>query len=322
MKVIKRLQFEHYWFLGMLPLIVLPWLVVVTSVPDPWTAVQDVGWRPLLIANMLAVGWGIANVLGGLCVLRIGLALTGAILTGLGVTVAVTIPMVLKGTGLFRNSPDLLSVPGMVVMAGVAVMLGGVVLSAIAGFGRERIQKTIGLPQESSFGGFLGGLIMAVLAGVLSAGPTLAFVYGNGPIVAAMQSHGAGEVAASLSVWAIGLLGGALVNILYPAWLMTKRRSWGVLAQGRGELLLAILIGTQLIIGFGLQGLGMVALGALGASVGAGIQQAMQIVGTQGVGFISGEWRGVVGTPRRLMYAAIALLMVAVIVLVQARIMG
>jgi hypothetical protein len=113
-----------------------------------------------------------------------------------------------------------------------------------------------------------------------------------------------------------------MINILYPAWLMTKNRSWGVLREYWPDLALASLIGSQLIVGFGLQGLGMALLGPMGAAVGVGVQQAMQIVGSQSVGFVSGEWRGVAGTPRRRMYAAIALLMVAVAILVQARMMG
>ncbi len=41
-------------------------------------------------------------------------------------------------------------------------------------------------------------------------------------------------------------------------------------------------------------GKGMLLLGAApGASVGWGIQQAMQMAGTQMLGFASGEWRGV-----------------------------
>jgi hypothetical protein len=56
-------------------------------------------------------------------------------------------------------------------------------------------------------------------------------------------------------------------------------------------------------------------LGALGASVGWGIQQGMQMTGTQLLGFVSGEWRGVHGKPRRQMYLAIGILILAAVVL-------
>jgi hypothetical protein len=313
MKVIRRLQFEHYWFVGMLPLMILPWLVVVLTIPDPWAGFQEVGWRPLLIANSLAVGWGIANIMGGLCVVRIGLALTGAIVTGFGVSVAVTVPLVLKGTGLFADSPDLFSLPGLIVIGAVVLLLTGVVFSAMAGFGREQAQKSMTLPAHIPAGSFVVGLMMAAVAGVLSAGPALAFVYGNGPIVAAMRVHGAGEVSANLAVWAGGFFGGALVNILYPACLMLKHRSWAMIPKHYGESLLATLIGAQLIIGFGFQGLGMVAFGGLGASVGTGIQQSVQIVSAQVVGFAGGEWHGVFGRPRQYLFVAIGMLLVAVV---------
>ncbi len=319
MKLIRTFRFEHYWFVGMLPLVIVPWVIVLATIPDAWTAYAEVGWRPLAISNLFAVGWGIANVLAGICAVRIGLALGGAILTGFGVTVAVTVPMLFKGTGLFAKSPDLASAAGMTVMGGVGLLLVGIVLSALAGFGRERAIRQSGQTDRPASGGFLGGLVMATIAGILSAGPSLAFVYGHGPIVEAMKARGAGEVSAGFAVWAAGLFGGALVNILYPAWLMTRNRSWGVLAQSFPELLLASLIGTQLILSFGLQGLGMVMLGTLGASVGTGIQQSMQIVGSQGVGFVSGEWRGIGGRPRRQMLAAVFMLLVAVAVMVYAR---
>ena len=49
--------------------------------------------------------------------------------------------------------------------------------------------------------------------------------------------------------------------------------------------------------------------------MGFGIQQAMQMTGSQAVGFISGEWRGVLGKPRSLMYTAIAILIIAAVIM-------
>ena len=65
-------------------------------------------------------------------------------------------------------------------------------------------------------------------------------------------------------VWAVALLGGALVNLGYPAYLMSKNRSWGVLATSWKEVILAVLIGVQFCVAVTLTGKGMVLLGALG----------------------------------------------------------
>jgi L-rhamnose-H+ transport protein len=317
-KRIERLKFEHYWFIGMLVgLVLVPWGVVLLAVREPWTIFTEVGWWPLLVSNLFALSWGIANVLYGLCVVRIGAALTGAILSGLGVMAGVTLPMVVKAQGRFEDAPNLNSTAGSIVMLGVAIMLVGVAFSALAGFGRDRAAKGADQPAASGSGSFAVGLIMAAVAGLLSCGIALSFVYGQDAIIRAVEPRArfGGEVTSNMAVWAVGLMGGALVNLVFPAWLMSKNRSWGELRASAKENMLAVAIGVQFVGSVALLGIGMRVMGPLGASVGFGIQQAMQILGNQLVGFASGEWRGVRGKPLNQMAIAIAVLLAAVAVL-------
>lgn len=311
-KLMRRFQYEHWAFIGnLVGIIGIPWLVTLTFCPNALAAYATVDGLVLIKSNLWSLGWGVANVLCLICFLRIGFSLTGAVLTGLGVSMGVTIPMIVKGSGLFQNAPGLGSPAGLTVLAGVAVMLLGVVLVSLAGFGRDRALKKL----EEASGSFLAGLMMAVLAGVLSCGISFAFIYSQGPIVAAMKSHGASEIPANFAVWAVGLLGGALINILYPAYLLTKNRSWNVLLKSWREIGLAIIFGVNFGVAVALMGKGMLLLGVLGASVGFGVQQASQMLGSQAVGFISGEWCGVHGSPRNKMYLAIAILIVAAIIM-------
>lgn len=313
MKLMRKFQFEHWWFIGMLVgLIIMPWTITLLFCPHAFAAYRSLAPGVLLKANVFAVAWGIANVLCGLCFVRIGFALTGGILTGLGISVGVTVPMLIKGSGLFSQAPDWNSPAGRTVLMGVAIMLVAVLLVSLAGFGRDRV---LGKANSGSSGGFLGGLIMVVIAGVLSAGISFAFVYSQGSILEAMKARGAGEIPANFAVWAAGLFGGALINICYPAYLMTRNKSWSVLVQSWREVVLAVVIGVNFIVGVALMGKGMLLLGALGASVGFGIQQALQMLGSQGVGFISGEWRGVCGKPRNQMVLAIVILILATVVM-------
>jgi L-rhamnose-H+ transport protein len=312
MKLMRKLQFEHWWFIGMLVgLVILPWSVTLLCCPNALKAYAKVPAGTLITANLWAAGWGVANVLCGLCFVRIGVALTGAILTGLGVSLGVTLPMIVKGSGRFRDAPGLASHAGMTVLAGVGVMLIGVVFATLAGFGRDRVLRT----EQKTSGSFAVGLLMTVIAGILSCGLGLAFVYGQGPVMAAMKAEGAGEIPAAFAVWAACLLGGVLVNVVYPLYLMARNKSFGVLVQSWPEVALAAVIGVNMAAGIVLMGTGMRWLGALGASVGLGIQQASQMLGSQILGFASGEWRGVAGRPRRLMFAAIALLILAGLVM-------
>lgn len=311
-KVMRKYEVEHWLFIGqLLGLVILPWTITLAFCPHAFTAYRSVEPSVLIKSNLFALSWGIANVMCGLCYARIGVALTGAVLAGLGVSVGVTMPMLVKGTGLFNKAPAIWSPAGRIVLVGVAIMLVGVALSATAGFGRDRVLKK----QQKTQGSFLSGLIMAAIAGVLSCGLSFAFVYSQGPVVEALKAQGAGGTAATFGVWAIGLLGGALINILYPAYLMTKRKNWYILIDNTGDILLASCIGVTLVITVVLMGKGMLLLGAMGASVGFGIQQALQMLGCQSVGFISGEWKGIHGKPIKMMYAAIATLVIATLIM-------
>lgn len=318
-KLLRKYKFEHWWFIGILVgLFILPWTFTLLGCPNAFEGFRAVPLMSLVKANLLSLAWGVANILCGLCYLRIGMALTGAVLAGLGVCVGTIMPMIFKGSGMFKDAADIGSKPGLVVLAGVGVMLVGVVLVATAGFGRERQIKTMKAEAKTapvSSGRFVVGLIMAAVSGVLSAGMALSFVYSQGPVVEAMMSRGASEIASNFAVWSVGLLAGAAINLGFAVYLLIKNKSWGVFFQSPRDAGLALIIGFNTIIAVVLMGKGMRLLGAFGASVGFGIQQAMQMTGSQAVGFISGEWRGVVGSPRRRMYAAIGVLMIAAVIM-------
>jgi hypothetical protein len=134
-----------------------------------------------------------------------------------------------------------------------------------------------------------------------------------------MTAHGAAEFPAGIAVWAVALLGAAVPNVLYPAILMTRNKSWGVLADHPAEIALSILYGIFFFAPSALLGQGMLLLGAFGASLGWGLVQGTLILGGQLLGFLTGEWRGVAGTPRRQIYVAILLLIAAMTVMACAK---
>ena len=308
MKLMKKFQFEHCWFPGMLfGLFFLPWMVTFMFCPHAIEAYRSVDMGVIIKSNLFSLAWGIGNVLLGLSLVRIGASLSFAILSGVGIPLGVIVPMVFKGTGNFRDAADLNSRAGLVILIATALMLVGVILVALAGFGRD---KMIEKKAERS-GGFLGGLILCVVSGFCSVGPSFAFVYSQGPIRSAMLERGASEWPAAVSVWTMGMLLGALVNLVYPAILMTKHRSWHVIRESPKEIGLSLIVGLNLFLAFSLWFQGMLLMGPMGGSVGFGIYFALQILGAQGLGLISGEWRGVHGRPAKQMCAAVAILVLA-----------
>lgn len=308
-KFMRRFRYEHWAFISnTVSLVLLPWIFILTLCPRALTAYAHLPWTLLLEANLFSLAWGIANVLVGLCLVRIGISLTMGLMTSIGLPIGILLPMILRGSGAFAKAPSLYSHTGAVILVGVAALLAATYLTSLAGFGRERALQQ----QTRAAVGFTGGLIMTVLAGFLQVGLSFAFVYTQADIVRALQGAGTHSALTIIGVWAIVLPGGALVNVLYPAWLLTRRHGWGDFAGNLPEIGLSLLMALAFFTFVISNGLGMRTLGPLGASVGFGVYQGLTMMTSQGIAFGHGEWRGIYGLPRRQIYLALAIFLLAV----------
>ena len=309
-KLMTRYRFEHWAFVnGLVGLLLLPWALAFALCPDLVGALGQVPALTFLKANLCSLSWGVANVLCGLCYVRIGVSMTFGILTGVGLPVGILLPMVFKGSGQFASSPSLLSPTGFALLVLTLGMVLAVVLMAVAGVERERARTGA---ERERHGSFKAGLLMAIAAGLLQAGLSFAFVYSQGPLMEALRVRGAGESGAIAAVWAATLLGGALVNVLFPLGLMLRGRSVRTLISAPKDFALTLWMSLFFVIFLLCMGNGMRMLGALGASLGFGLYQGFQMISSQGVGAISGEWRNTPLRPKALMLCAILLLLAAV----------
>jgi len=304
-KFMTRYRFEHWAFINaFVALILLPWGLALALCPDLAGAIGQVSASAYLKANLWSLAWGVANVLCGLCFVRIGVSLTMGLLTGVGLPVGILLPMIFKGSGQFATAPSLLSPTGLAMLGLTLVLVLSVALMARAGFSREKN----GLETQGSFN---VGLLMAIAAGVLQVGLSFAFVYSQGPLMEALKLRGAGESGAIAAVWAVTLPGGALVNVCFPLFLMLRGHNLKTLLVPKDAcltLVMSLLFVTCLLC----MGNGMRMMGALGASLGFGLYQGFQTLASQGVGFLSGEWKGVAVRTKVLMVSAVLLMLAAV----------
>jgi len=177
---------------------------------------------------------------------------------------------------------------------------------AAAGFAREKSLAT-----KPGQGRFKIGLLLSLTAGVLQAGLSFAFVYSQGPLIEALQTRNASSTGAIAAVWAVALFGGALANIIFPFAMQWRKRNFSLLMTVPDfvlSLLMALLFVALLLC----MGNGMRMLGALGASAGFGIYQGLQILSAQGVGIVSGEWRGTEKKTQYQMLTAVFLVLLGV----------
>ena len=222
-----RLYFDQFLLIFLFSAIILiPWSVMLLFLPHPVSVVNAVGAKPLIISNLLSAGWGIANILYMISVVRIGAALSGAILSSIGMATGSILPLLFKGSGLFQSSPGLFSTTGVFVVVGIGVVIAGLIMVIYAGFGREHLLKQRNESKQEQTGHFFKDLCLVVLAGVLSCGLSLAFVYSQGPVIEAARSQGADEITANYTVWALGALGGGLISIGYSIFIISRQGSW------------------------------------------------------------------------------------------------
>jgi hypothetical protein len=380
-KLMRTYEFEHWMLLStLLGAIFVPWTIILLGCPNVFERLGNIPTGDLVKSNLFSIAWGISIVLSCLCYVRIGIGLTIALLVGLGIPVGTLTTLVFKGSGLFQDAPALGSKAGLTILTSVVLMIGGVVLAALAGFGRERQQHKT----APATGGFAGGLVMMVISGLLVGSMNFAFVYsqdsilGNLSVIRPSDSisvavtadgvkriggvypvdadgavtlpqvgrvllegssawHAArqiersyeavqaarsvranvatGSIPAAFGATMIPLFCGTVLACGFAVFMLFKKRSWPLFLQSRRDLMLAIIMGLTGTLSFFLWGKGTLMLGAVGASIGWGISQATKVVGSAGLGYFSGEWRGVRGTPRYQMWLAVAVLIVASLIM-------
>jgi len=309
-KWMRFFRYEHWALISVLiGMLILPWSILLCSA-DIKTVMANIPVAALVKANLFSLAWGVANVLAGLCLLRIGFSLSVGILTGVGLPIGVLIPMICRGSGMFADAPTLFSRAGLFIVPGVIIMLGALVLITRAGFGKETGAER---EERRPNGGFKTGLVMATTAGVLQVGLSFAFIYSQGPINEALRAAHAGTAGMLVGVWAFTLPGGLLVNLGYILWRLYRHRNWRRFMIAPREVALSVLIGIAFLGFVASLGIGMQMMGALGASIGFGIYQTMQVASSQAVGFISGEWHQAPAKNLRQMRLALFLLLIAVV---------
>src|ERR1700722_20350530 len=161
LEYLRRWRWENAWIVfSLVALIIVPWTLAFFRVPDLMGVYSSVNITDFARPFLFGAGWGVAQVLFGLAVLRIGMALSFATTIGLGAALGAIVPILLK-------HPAVLKTPhGVVLLMGVFLMVAGVIVSSRAANRREREQRAE--TPAMGKGSFTSGLIMAAVAGLLS----------------------------------------------------------------------------------------------------------------------------------------------------------
>jgi len=302
MKFAHRWQWENTWLIfSLFSLVIIPWTLAIMLAGNLRGIYCSLLPGQLLLPFILGAAWGVAQVLFGLSIARLGQALGFAIIISLGSLGGTLVPLLFKNRAVFATSN------GALILSGLAVMLAGIVLSARAGSRREQEAK------KETGSGYALALALAVLCGLLAPMINYSFVFGQ-EIAARAVQLGISPIRAAYTVWPVSLAGGLLPNLAYCFYLLSKKKTWGLfLGPWMPDAGFAVLMAVLWMGALAIYGVASVCLGALGTSVGWGLTQILAIMSANIGGLLAGEWTAAPASARRTLYAGLALLTAATV---------
>ncbi len=237
---------------------------------------------------------------------RLGMAVGYPIIMGLILSLGAVIPL------LLQSPLDLVSRTGLLLLAGMAVTIGGVILCSQAAAARGAQPGDKGAQAAGS--GLGAGLVIAVLAGVFSCFPNVGMNHAES-LKAAAVGLGASPDMAGNAVWALLFTAGFLLNFGYCLGLMVRRGNLGALANDFGRNLGWIALMAAMWIGsFYLYGMGAARMGTWGGIVGWPLFISLAILVGNLWGLWRGEWCNAAPSARARLNAGLIVLLVAVAV--------
>jgi L-rhamnose-H+ transport protein len=303
-KFVRGWAWEKMWLLFcIVALVILPWLLVGLVIPQPAQVYANAGGGVLLETALFGAGWGIGNVLFGLGVASVGMALAFAIIISLTAALGMLVPLAIQ-------HPDQLTSPkGLMLMAGLLLVIAGVAFCAKAGALKDGGGAAVK-------GKFTRGLLICIGSGITSPMMNFAFTFGK-PIQDQATLLGANPGAASITLLAVAVGAGFVVNAAYTAYLLGKNKTWaqGAASDRLRNLACVAAMGCMWLFGFFLYGIGTTSLGSMGTVVGWPVLMTTMVLVANLWGLLTGEWKNADKRAFRYLGAGLALMVTALVVM-------
>jgi len=270
MKFNRTWKWENTWLVfSLVSLVILPWILALCFVNHLLEVYSRLSLIQFGLPFLFGVGWGVAQVMFGISVARLGLGLAYAIIIGLGAILGTLVP-------LFAQHRSELNWAAIIeILGGVALMVAGISLSTWGGQIRERSGR-VTLQSKPAHGYFIA-VLLAIACGVMAPMLNYSFAFGQ-DIAHQAISQGNSPLFSAYAVWPIGLAGGFLPNLIYSLHLLGKTKSWSSFQRPVPDIFWSALMGVLWMGSMALYGMSATYLGPFGTSVGWGLFQIFMIM--------------------------------------------
>src|SRR5690349_5209140 len=127
LKFVCHWKWENVWLVfSILSLVIIPWFLAIAFVGRLVETYRSLSAQQLAVPMLLGAGWGIAQILFGISVKRLGLGIAYAIIVGLGAVLGTVVPFFVQQRELAKEHSLELIVSGVLIMAiGIALTTWG-----------------------------------------------------------------------------------------------------------------------------------------------------------------------------------------------------
>ncbi|QZE13944.1 L-rhamnose/proton symporter RhaT [Halosquirtibacter laminarini] len=316
LKKIKNWAWESYWiFQGIAAWIVAPWLFAYLTVPDGTlvSIIKEAPMDSILLTIFFGILWGVGGLCFGLSIRYLGIALGQSIALGFCAAFGTLIPPLIAGKNL------LTSTEGILMIVGVSVCIIGIILIGYAG-----ALKTIHLSEEERKKAIKEfalkkGLIIALIAGLMSAAFSYGFIAGK-PIDKLALRYGINPLFQSNPTLIFILSGGFLTNFIYCVFLNIKNKTYRDYTTSSSKvwannIIFTFLAGILWFLQFHFYGMGKSQMTISTVTFSWSILMALNIAIGNIWGIFLGEWKGTTKTTKAILILGILVLILSTFVI-------
>jgi len=295
---VKGWSWEIYWIVqGFASWIIIPMLFACLTVPHLQTIIANTPTHALLGSIFWGILWGVGGLTFGLSMRYLGVALGQSISLGFCGAFGTLIPPMVAGNNLL-NSRE-----GIIMLIGVAISIAGIAIVGYAGALKSQSMSEEDKRKAVKEFALKKGLLIAVLAGVMSACMNYGinglpgFLDAGNLIQIEALAQGTNPLFATGPVYIFVMFGGFLTNFVYCFYLSIKNKSYKDFTNISGNILLlnvlfSFLGGTLWFLQFFFFGMGQSMLPVAMLTFGWSILMALNIIFSNVWGILLNEWKG------------------------------
>ena len=305
-KFTKEFEFENTWGLmftiNMFIVPVIAGFILINGFVGVLTSIPMVVLLKMVVASLL---WGIGVMMWGKAINHIGLSLGFSIFIGTVILIGSLLPFMVDGLPPANTFTT--------ILAGIAVVLIGVIANGRAGIQRQKDEGQ----QTSNKGSMATGILIAVVGGLLATGFSYANAVGRPYIHEACQTAGNPEWVTAVGVMFIIYVSGGIFVVPYFIVQLNSKKLWSKFKTPHFNKNTA-LTSLMAVLNFTASAVFAYAafkLGQSGNTVGYAIFNTVCVAVAIVSGIITKEWVNASAKAHKALYVGLACMVTGVVII-------